>query len=84
MTPRSLFECARAGFSSVLWSYDSGDSWTTSPEALLGSFVAQPPRAGDIVLLHEDQQHTLKALPDLLEQLLESNYELVTVPELVR
>jgi peptidoglycan/xylan/chitin deacetylase (PgdA/CDA1 family) len=83
MTPRSLFECARAGFSTVLWSYDSGDSWTTAPEALIGSFVAQPPRSGDIVLLHEDQPHTLKALPDLLERLLESDYELVTVPELV-
>jgi peptidoglycan/xylan/chitin deacetylase (PgdA/CDA1 family)/alpha-beta hydrolase superfamily lysophospholipase len=84
VTPRSLFECARAGFSTVLWSYDSGDSRTTSTEALLGSFIAQPPRAGDIVLLHEDQPHTLKALPDLLERLLESDYELVTVPELVR
>jgi peptidoglycan/xylan/chitin deacetylase (PgdA/CDA1 family)/pimeloyl-ACP methyl ester carboxylesterase len=84
VTPRSLFECARAGFSTVLWSYDSGDSWTTSTEALLGTFVAQPPRSGDIVLLHEDQTHTLNALPDLLERLLESDYELVTVPELVR
>jgi len=84
VTPRSLFDCARAGFSTVLWSYDSGDCRTGSAHELSLGFERDPPRAGDIVLLHEDNHHTLQALPTLIESLLRSGYELVTVADLLR
>jgi peptidoglycan/xylan/chitin deacetylase (PgdA/CDA1 family) len=79
---RSLFECTRAGYTTVLWSYDSGDSRSAEPHELLAQFAAAPPRSGDIVLLHEDQRHTLEALPELVRSLESSGYELCTVGEL--
>jgi peptidoglycan/xylan/chitin deacetylase (PgdA/CDA1 family) len=80
----SLVECARAGFTTVLWSWDSGDSRAVSVADILLGFESRPPRNGDILLLHEDQRHTLEALPTLLERLASEGYELCTVDELLR
>lgn len=84
VSARSLLECARAGFTTVLWSYDSGDSCSGCASELLGGIARRPPAPGDIVLLHEDHRHTLEALPEVVQRLRSAGYELVTVGDLLR
>jgi peptidoglycan/xylan/chitin deacetylase (PgdA/CDA1 family) len=81
---RSTFTCARAGFTTTLWSHDSGDSRTTSERDVCMAFRnGRAPGAGSIVLLHEGQPWTLRALPTILGELCEAGHEFVTVGELL-
>lgn len=83
LSPAALVTCARAGYTTVLWSRDS-DDWRTQDSAeLVRSFREAPARPGDILLFHEGQPWTLAALPHILNDLLEADYELVTVGELL-
>ncbi len=80
----SMVTCARAGFTMVLWSYDSGDSRTTRSDDVIAAFAKDDaPGPGDIVLLHEGQAWTMDALPMVLEALRKAGHELVTVGELL-
>lgn len=80
---RSLLACARAGFTTVLWSFDSGDWCTSSPNDVSEAVRTSELGPGAIVLLHEGQHWTLGALPSILEHLLETGHEPVTVGELL-
>jgi peptidoglycan/xylan/chitin deacetylase (PgdA/CDA1 family) len=80
---RSLHTTASAGFTTVLWSYDSNDCRTRDAAALCRGFREKPVIAGDIVLLHEGQPWTLQTLPALIEALVEAGHELCTVSELI-
>jgi peptidoglycan/xylan/chitin deacetylase (PgdA/CDA1 family) len=80
----SVLTCAKAGFTTVLWSHDSGDWCTTSADAVCAAFDDE--RAldpGAIVLLHEGQPWTLCALPRVLGKLKEAGHDFVTVGELL-
>lgn len=80
----SILTCARAGFTTALWSHDSGDWCTERPEDVLAAFEhEEASRSGAIVLLHEGQTWTLEALPRILGRLKEAGHELVTVGELL-
>jgi peptidoglycan/xylan/chitin deacetylase (PgdA/CDA1 family) len=80
----SILTCARAGFTTALWSHDSGDWCTERPEDVLAAFEQEEAsRSGAIVLLHEGQTWTLEALPRILGRLKEAGHELVTVGELL-
>jgi peptidoglycan-N-acetylglucosamine deacetylase len=84
VSPRSLFTCARAGFTTVLWSYDSGDSRTRSPEEVAAAFDQRQASApGTIALLHEGHGWTMEALPSILGKLRKAGHELVTVGEIL-
>jgi peptidoglycan/xylan/chitin deacetylase (PgdA/CDA1 family) len=83
LSPSVLLTCARAGYTTVLWSRDSADWRVRSSAELVQSFRRIPPEAGDILLFHEGQPWTLAALPEILSQLLEAGHELVTVGELL-
>lgn len=84
VSPRSLFTCARAGFTTVLWSYDSGDSRTRSPDDVAAAFdETQASAPGTIALLHEGHGWTMEALPSILEKLRKAGHELVTVGEII-
>jgi peptidoglycan/xylan/chitin deacetylase (PgdA/CDA1 family) len=78
----SLVATARAGFQTVLWSLDSGD-WRTEETREITGVFGDGIQPGSIVLLHEGQAWTLRALPRILEQLLEAGHEPVTVGELL-
>jgi peptidoglycan/xylan/chitin deacetylase (PgdA/CDA1 family) len=80
---RSLALCARAGYTTVLWSRDSDDCRTTSPDDVAARLAPELVQAGDIVLLHESQSWTLAALPRILEGLQRAGLEAVTVSELL-
>ena len=77
-------EMARAGFTTVLWSYDSGDSRTRSPDDVAAAFDEKQASApGTIALLHEGHGWTMEALPSILEKLRKEGHELVTVGEIL-
>jgi peptidoglycan-N-acetylglucosamine deacetylase len=80
----SILTCASAGFTTVLWSHDSGDWCTTSADDVCAAFEDERALGpGAIVLLHEGQPWTLHALPTVLERLSEAGHDLVTVGELL-
>jgi peptidoglycan/xylan/chitin deacetylase (PgdA/CDA1 family) len=80
---RSLALCARAGFTTVLWSRDSDDCRTTSPDEVAARVAPEVVAPGDIVLLHEAQAWTLAALPRILEGLARGGFEAAAVSELL-
>ncbi len=67
---------------SVLWSLDTEDWRAKSADAVYNS-VMRDLSPGDIILMHENGEYTLEALPRILAALAEQNYEVVTVSELV-
>jgi peptidoglycan/xylan/chitin deacetylase (PgdA/CDA1 family) len=80
----SILTCATAGFTTALWSHDSGDWRTTRADEVCAAFEDERALApGAIVLLHEGQPWTLQALPTVLGKLSEAGHDLVTVGELL-
>jgi peptidoglycan-N-acetylglucosamine deacetylase len=79
----TLLECARQGFTTVMWSLNSGDWCSQNATEVEQAFLAQTARAGEIVLLHEGQSWTMQALPTIVEALEKAGHELVTVGELL-
>ncbi|MEW6704327.1 MAG: polysaccharide deacetylase family protein [Pseudomonadota bacterium] len=75
----TLARLIRAGFQYVFWSRDSRDSWLKDPAALLADMALHRPRAGDIVLFHDDYPQTAAALPELLGTLREAGLRPVRV-----
>jgi len=72
-----------AGFTTVLWSYDSCDAQASTALEVTRRFERDAVPPGAIVLLHEGQPWTLAALPRILETLNEAGHELVTLGELL-
>jgi peptidoglycan-N-acetylglucosamine deacetylase len=79
----ALLTCAITGFTTVLWSHDSGDCRTESASDVVRAFVDAPLAGGEIVLLHDGQSWTLDALPEIVGALRKAGHELVTVGELL-
>jgi peptidoglycan-N-acetylglucosamine deacetylase len=79
----TLATCSSAGYTTVLWSLNSGDWQSRDPREVTKVTMARAPTAGEIVLLHEGQPWTLNALPAIVGSLRESGHELVTVGELL-
>jgi peptidoglycan-N-acetylglucosamine deacetylase len=75
---------ARAqGMRTVLWDVDPRDWVSGVAPKLIVSNVLHKVRPGSIVLLHDgggDAQHTIKALPDIIERLRARGYDFVTIP----
>ena len=80
----SVYTCNSAGFTTALWSHDSGDWCTTSAEDVCAAFESkQGLEPGAVVLLHEGQPWTLRALPTVLGKLSEAGHDFVTMGELL-
>jgi peptidoglycan/xylan/chitin deacetylase (PgdA/CDA1 family) len=84
-TAESAAICAGLGFTSVLWSVDSGDTMGFSAERIAREVVdwVEP---GDIVLMHDGgdrRQRTLDATRRILDELGGRGYRFVTVSELL-
>lgn len=65
---RLLLYCACYGHRIVYWSYDSLDYQKPSLDAFVARLREQPPRAGDIVLMHDDSELAIDALHTLLPE----------------
>jgi len=79
----SLLTCSRGGFTTVLWSLNSGDWRSRNAVEVEETFTAGTASAGEIVLLHEGQTWTMEALPSIVGSLRKAGHELVTVGELL-
>jgi peptidoglycan/xylan/chitin deacetylase (PgdA/CDA1 family) len=84
LSPRSLLRLAAAGYVTVLWSLDSDDCRTRDPHVVERRLHPSNVAPGDVVLLHEMQSWTLKALPRVVRRLRDAGYELVTVGDLMK
>lgn len=78
---QSLLRCARAGYTTVLWSLDSEDYRTTDADVIAARIGEA--RGGEIVLLHEFEPATRAALERAVELVRRRGLELVTVSELI-
>lgn len=68
-----------AGLTVALWNVDPGDVFRSQPREVLDWFSANPPQAGDVVLLHDTSTVTLEALPGLIELIRGAGLELTTL-----
>ena len=79
---RVLRAAKEQGLLTVLWSNNTGD-YTVKDPAWITRRTLSNVQNGDIILLHENQQHTVQALPAILEGLESKGYRAVTVDELL-
>ena len=63
------------------WSYDSLDYQRKPASVLIETMRRDPPRAGDIVLMHDDSEATLEALEVLLPEWRQAGFALRCLPE---
>jgi len=80
---RSLLWSALHGYTTVIWSFDARDSMRYE-----GKWGGQPAdygriRAGDIVLMHDDNPVCVAELPGLIDAVRKKGLEPVTVSELL-
>jgi len=77
--------CSELGYTSVLWSVDSGDTMPFSATRIAQEVIERV-QPGDVVLMHdggERRQQTLDATKSILERLGERGYHFVTVSQLL-
>ena len=77
---RMLGYFARRGRAIAYWSYDSMDYRRQSAEVLARRLREQPPGAGDIVLMHDDDPNTLLALRELVPEWRAAGHALEALP----
>jgi hypothetical protein len=63
----------------VFWSQDPEDYKARSAGDILDYFEKHPPRAGEIILLHDKTPHIVSALPGLLRKLEQLRLQPVTL-----
>lgn len=71
------------GLAILHWSVDPGD-WATHNTAAIEKAVLEQVKDGDIILLHDMSDSSVKAALDIVDALLKQDYEFVTVSELAR
>ena len=67
---------------SVLWSVDTED-WRAKSAEQVYRAVIDDVSPGDIILMHENGEYTIEALPAILKELRAQGYDIVTVSELI-
>jgi peptidoglycan-N-acetylglucosamine deacetylase len=77
---RSIVALRAKGYIVSLWSLDACDYEDKDPRSIAARCASAS--AGDVLLFHEGQQHTLDALPLVVEQLRASGHECVTMHDL--
>lgn len=70
------------GLKVIQWSLDSID-WQEPNAKTIIARTADKAQSGDILLFHNDLENTTRALPDVLQKLTDSGFQLVTVSELI-
>lgn len=84
LSPLALLRLAAAGYVTVLWSLDSDDCRTRDPRVVQRRLDPANVAPGEVILLHEMQSWTLRALPAVVRRLRDAGYELVTVGEVMK
>jgi peptidoglycan/xylan/chitin deacetylase (PgdA/CDA1 family) len=81
-TSTTLATIAQLGYRVVLWTDDSGDWRTMTPERIETDMLRHA-SAPDIVLLHSGKLATIEALPTVVARFRKAGYTFVTVSELL-
>lgn len=68
LTRGLLLDCVRRGQRIAYWSYDSLDYSERTADELIASARRHPPRPGEIVLLHDDGERSLRLLEAMLPE----------------
>ncbi len=79
----SIARVAAAGYTTALWSLDSGDAATRDPRAIEARIVPENVADGEILRFHEEQPWTLEALPRIVGRLHDAGYETCTLSEML-
>ena len=66
----------------VQWSADISDSFVSSSEEVMSRFDKLPLQKGDIILLHDDSEHTVNALPGIISRIKDNGFAFVTISRL--
>ena len=66
------------------WSYDSLDYQRRPVEAVIDTLRSNPPQAGDIVLMHDDNETTVRVLQELLPEWQAGGFAMRPLPEEAR
>lgn len=80
--PRTLARLWSRGHTVAMWSLDSKDYGNPGPDAIIARCAPDLVAPGEVLLFHENHQHTLEALPTIIERLHADGYELVTMADL--
>ena len=75
-----LWHFARTRRAIAYWSYDSHDYQRLPPEQLAPSIRADPPVAGDVVLMHDDNLDSARLLSVLLPEWRQQGFEVRAMP----
>jgi peptidoglycan/xylan/chitin deacetylase (PgdA/CDA1 family) len=81
-TQRTLEVAQKLGYSVVLWTDDSGDWRTMTPEQIERQILLHA-TAPDIVLMHNGKLPTIEALPAIVRHFREAGYRFVTASQLL-
>lgn len=76
-----LVHFARRRRQIAFWSYDSLDYRREPAEWLVAVARATPPRAGDVILMHDDNDMTTRALEILLPEWRAAGFDLRALPD---
>lgn len=71
------------GMTAVQWSVDSLDWMDDKSASDIINRVTGKITSGSIILFHNDTQHTVEVLPEIIEHLQDENYTFVTISELL-
>lgn len=82
VSPAAFLALARRGFRLVFWSLDSEDSFIRDADQLARKIEMAPMNSGEVLLFHEDYDHTLAALPAMVASLQARGFALVRVADL--
>ena len=82
-TTTTLRTVTQLGYDVVLWTDDSGDWRTLTPQHIEEELL-RGATAPDIVLLHNGKLATIQALPTVVERFRRAGYTFVTVSQLLR
>lgn len=80
LTLALLEHCLRHRRSIALWNRDSQDSGPGEIADLVSALDNPPPRAGDVLLMHDDGKHTVNMLTTLLPRWREHGYRFAALP----
>lgn len=75
-------ELGALGYATILWDVDTLD-WEVRDTDQIVKNALKDARDGGIILLHDIHQTTIDAVPEIIRQLHEEGFTLVTVPELL-
>lgn len=69
LSAKRIIWCILNNVKIVLWTVDSMDSFAERPEDIINNLNKNKVRDGDIILMHDDTEITVEALPGVIDQL---------------